>query len=340
MKIIKNSTKENNTLVVVPNCLDDIYVLAKLCKSGDLISSRTTRKLFQDKGSGITRITCNLEIKAETIDSDLQEGILFVKGKVSKKHEKVAVGVYHSLSIPLEQLMSITKQEWTKNDWKILEETKQTSNISLFVVFFEQDCVVSQGNQNNIHIISKFESKPKNFTQIINSIKMIKFKPEFIVITGTFDLCIQFYNQFKNNLPKNTMGFKMPSDYRGLTNSKFISKLLEDPQYKHLKGSMGALPISESVEKFISDVNKMDEKVVLGWKEIKESYKFNALKTVFITDEIYKPIEIEKRRKMDRFLSAMNENDIKVIVVPFNTDLGKSLSEFGGIGARLNFKFK
>jgi len=91
MKILNeviDKKRNSGKITMIPECLDDIYELTKIILVNDRLKSYTHRKLSLD-GRNQQKIGLYLMIRLESYTVDLENGVLYAKGKVCEENEHV-----------------------------------------------------------------------------------------------------------------------------------------------------------------------------------------------------------------------------------------------------------
>lgn len=328
---------------LVPNNNDDIYYLSLIILPGDKISSYTTRKLSLDGGKTQKKITLKLEIKVEAVDSDLETGIMYIKGKTSCEHEHVRIGSYHTLDVAVGTEFTLTKKEWKQSDIsKINKCCKEVPEIC-FVIFFEKGCAVSTVSSNEINIVYKEDARSKTFKDLVCNTIKIKSKVKSIVIAGASEIRNEFHKQLLSTdsaISKITIVLKLTPDYKGLSNSKVISKILSDPNMLPSLQNLKFVDDLKEIQKFFVSIDLNQEEVCIGLKEVSEALDYGAVKTLFVTDKFCKPKTVSEREFADSFIKKADELRAKVCIIPVGLDLGERLETIGSVACSLSFNYK
>lgn len=346
MKIESSSIDPKNrqgSMRLVPNNSDDIYHLSSIVVPGDKISCYTTRKLSLDGGKTQKKITLKLEIRAETIESDLEAGIMYVKGKTSREHEHVHVGSYHTLYICVGEEFTLTKAKWGSADMRrITECTREVPEIC-FITFYDRDCVVSTVSSNSIKVIYKGEVKSRNYKELLLASSKLKPKVKNFIIASASDIRNDFYKSFTKedcSLIKITSVLKLTPDYKGLTNSKVVSKVLSDKNLVAAFSNVKFVDDIREMQTFFMLMDTSKEDVCIGIKEVAEAIDYGAIKTLFATDRFCKPRSVGERVFADGFIRKATEMRARVCVIPLALDLGEKLEAMGGVACTLSFSYK
>jgi protein pelota len=340
MKIVSNSIDLKSaigSLKITPLNSDDFYVLSSVIGPNDHVESTTTRKLSLDGGKSQQKITLKLTIKVETIDIDLNAGLMYVKGKTIREHEHVKQGSYHTLNISIGDTFSVYKENWCSYQvGKLKEATKEVPEIC-FVVFYEKECVISTVSSNNITIVSKHECKAKNYKLIANAMYNLKEKMKSFVVAGTSDVRLDFFKVLvkeHKDLEKKSIVLKLGPEYKNIPNAKVVSRLLTDKNFSRTFSDIQYVDDLREIDSFFLDIDKgSNENSCIGLAEVKEALEYAAIKTLFITDKLYRPSTEILQKEANRIKA-------KICVIPEIHDLGERLKSIGGIAGTLKFIYK
>ncbi|ELA42404.1 uncharacterized protein VICG_00503 [Vittaforma corneae ATCC 50505] len=346
MKIESNTIdpkSKSGSIKLIPNNSDDIYYLSLIILPGDRVSSYTTRKISLDGGKTQQKKTMKLEIKVESAESDLEAGIMYVKGKTCCENEFVRIGSYHTIDISVGNGFVLNKTDWKNSDIaKIKECCKEVPEIG-FVVFFEKDCVLSTVSSNDIKTVYKEEIKNKNFKEIILNTIKIKNKVKNVVIASTSDIRAEFYKLLVKQDPsidKVSTMIKLTGDYKGLPNSKVISKILSDKSMLTSLQHLKFVDDLREVQKFFNTIDLSREEVCIGLKEVSEAMDYGAIKILFVTDKFCKPKTVPEREFADAFIRKAGDLRAKICIIPIGLDLGQRLESIGNVACSLSFNYK
>lgn len=346
MKIESSSVdtkSRTGSMRLTPNNSDDIYYLSSIVVPGDKVSCYTTRKLSLDGGKTQKKITLRLEVRVESIESDLDVGIMYVKGKTSCEHEHVRIGSYHTLDISIGEEFTLTKARWEASDMKRIAECAKEIPEICFIMFYDRDCVVSTVSSNDIKIVYKGEVKSKNFKELLTASLKLKPRVKNFIIASISDVRNDFYKSLikeDNGLSKITSVLKLTPDYKGLPNSKVISKVLSDKNLVSVFNNVRFVDDIREMQNFFVSMSTSKENVCIGIREVAEAIDYGAIKTLFVTDRFCKPRSVGERAFADGFISKATEMRAKVCVIPVALELGEKLKDIGSVACTLSFNYK
>ncbi|KCZ73823.1 hypothetical protein H311_05217, partial [Anncaliia algerae PRA109] len=113
-----NKRNQLESIEVIPESSDDIYMLYNLIDKNDTIRSLTTRKIIIE-GKDSKKMTLLMDIFVQEINIDLAGGFLFLKGTILSEHENVRIGSYHNIEIEVGKRLKITKKFWNEYSLKL-----------------------------------------------------------------------------------------------------------------------------------------------------------------------------------------------------------------------------
>jgi protein pelota len=113
MRVI-NFNEATNTLSIVADTLDDLYLLARIISPGDKVEAKSYRRYRPSESDEGEQKEVVVEISVEKIELDKNAERLRLTGKITrgKPEQYVAIGSYHTLNLQTGERIAIAKQEW------------------------------------------------------------------------------------------------------------------------------------------------------------------------------------------------------------------------------------
>jgi len=338
-----DSKTNEGSMELVLTTTDDLYALGKVVRVGDEVESLTTRKISFDAGKTQTKINTKLRIKIETLDFDLTDGNMFLKGKVCGINEYVQVGLYHSLNVGLGDKFLLYKKSWSASDRGIINASLKEAPGICFVVFYDKECVVSIVSPSNIRVVHKEELKNKNFKNIIKGVGDHESATKIIVVASVSEVRNEFAKTLfkeKKALESKTAVIKLPNEYKNIPNSKVVGKVMVDRQYEKIFSEIRYVEDLRAIESVLERIDKNEGGVAIGMKEINEAFEYGAIKTIYMTDKLYRPQTIAEREKVEKLEKEASKYRAKICVIPLCHENGEKLMSLGGVIALLLFEYK
>ena len=121
MKITKKDYKRG-IVELIPDTVDDLYAIYRILKVGNKVKASTSRRIRRkeedgraDSGERI-KMTLEIELAFHGFGDNLR-----LKGKILSGPENlVSIGTYHTLSLSLMEKVSVSKENWTPIEKKVL----------------------------------------------------------------------------------------------------------------------------------------------------------------------------------------------------------------------------
>jgi len=349
MRIIQED-KKKGIIELIPETLDDLWHLSHIIEKGDVVSSKTTRRIHDTSGERIrsdrgVRKTFYLGIRVESVKFHKYTGKLRATGIIEKGPEDlVPLGSYHTLEIKLNTPLSIKKETWSKWALRRLKDAIESSKrLYAIILVLEDDTadiglIRQYGMEYYGPIIGyipgkRIQQKDRRkkiiqfYEKIIEVIKNLK-GVELIVIAGPGFTKTDFHSYLKEKYPKLAKISIIEST--GTGGRAGIQEVLK-------KGTIERVVTENRIAKEIRNVNEILEKIAkssdliaYGEKEVKEAANMAAIKKLLILDKLVS----EKETLLD-FVENMGG---EIILISSEHEGGKQLEALGGIAALLRFK--
>ena len=126
LKIVQFDQEKRSAKLRVESATD-FWHLEKIVEKGDLITARTLRTIFVQRGE--ERIKSKkkfvvLTVKVEKIEFQKHKNKLRFIGKIVEGPEEVQKGSFHAIEIGIGNMFTIEKKEWKEDQIKRLEKAK------------------------------------------------------------------------------------------------------------------------------------------------------------------------------------------------------------------------
>ena len=140
---IKSRKYQYGSVSVVPETIDDLYILYNLILPLDKVKARTTRRVRlgeedgrSDKGD---RVPMVLTLEVEEVKFHEFANRLRIKGTIIDGPEDlISYGTYHTINVETGTLLTIAKELWTKVDKDRLEDAvRKTASAKVLIVVID-----------------------------------------------------------------------------------------------------------------------------------------------------------------------------------------------------------
>jgi protein pelota len=365
---IKSRRYANGYVSLVPETIDDLYVLYNVIIPNDQVKARTSRRIRQvddearaDKGERVSMI---LTLVAEDISFHEFANRLRVKGKIiAGPEDLISFNTYHTINIEIGTLVTIIKESWTKIEKSRIEEAveKSTSAKVLIVTIDDSEATIASVSAFSSTIIAHFReripkktgSKEKIRQEHINKFyEKVTFALEeaftskfpdasAMVLAGpgfTKDVYFRRLKENKNqtNIPiekiiVETASCGGPSAVGEIISKNILGRIIEEEQAS-----------SEAVylEEVMARIGKNTGTVAYGSEAITKAIEFGAVETFLIVDNQLRLRDREKRKQLDKLLNDVQKAGGKIVIMSENHQAGKQVEKFGGRIALLRFPIR
>ncbi|MCC7553290.1 MAG: mRNA surveillance protein pelota [Methanobacteriaceae archaeon] len=350
MKIIKQDRK-NGFIEVLPEVLDDLWHLSHILKKGDLVSSKTTRRIQDNTGDKLrsdrgVKKTFFLGIKVENVSFHMFTGKLRLTGIITKGPEDlIPLGSHHTLEIKLNTPLKINKYQWPKWAIKRLEEAIESSKkLSAIIISLEDDVatigLIRQfgieyygpiiGSIPGKRVIDK--NRPKLVLEFYKKVveAILKFDSiQTIVIAGPGFVkndFLKFLQEKHKDIAK-----KAIIENTGSGGRVGIQEVLKKGTVEKITAENRIAHEIIAVDELLKEIAISSSKIAYGKKETINAAYAGAILKLLILDKI---IAHENLEKVMNMVENMNG---EIMIISSEHDGGKQLESLGGIGALLRY---
>ncbi len=350
MRIVHQDTKRG-FIELVPETLDDLWHLSHIIEPGDLISSKTTRRIQDSTGErlrsdrGIKK-TFFMGIRVESISFHKYTGKLRATGIIEHGPEDlVPLGTHHTLDLKLKYSIKITKEKWSRWAIKRLKNAVNSSKKpSAIIVAIEDDVadlgIIKQygidyygpimGGISGKRIIQK--DRGKKITNFFDEVAktLSGFEDiQGIVIAGPGFTKGDFYNFLSEKYPELAKIAGVEST--GTGGRVGIQEVLRKGTIEQMATEGRIAQEMRFMNKVLEEIGKSSKLVAYGKKEVADASNAGAAEMLLVLDEMVREEDIEK------IMNLVENTGGKVMVVSSEHEGGKQLKALGGIAALLRY---
>jgi len=350
MRIVHQDTKKG-IVELFPETLDDLWHLSHIIEPGDLVSSRTTRRIQDTTGErlrsdrGIKK-TFFMGIRVESINFHKYTGKLRAKGVIEKGPEDlVSLGSHHTIDLKLNNSVKIQKERWSRWHKKRIKEAIEASKIPKALVVVIEDDNADIGilrqygveyygpiiggisgkrmiQKNRQQVINKF------YEEIVNTIK--KFEGiEGIVIAGPGFGKNDFYQFISQKYADIARISRLEST--GAGGRSGIQEVLQKGILEEMATEGRIAQEIRMMARVLEEIGKGSPLVTYGKKEVKMAAESGAIEELLVIDEFLREKDVENIMDLAENLGG------KVMVLSSEHDGGKQLHALGGLAALLRY---
>jgi len=354
MKIIRMDVK-HGSVTLIPETLDDFWVLYNVIERGDKVYARTRREIRlnerysrPEKGR---RISAYLGLKVEDVKWDRSMNRLRIHGIICEAPEEIGEGSHHTFNITLNTSLKIVKEKWMKHQIdQIRRATEKKIKPTLIISIDDEGyCIgilrgfgVEIRAEEHITLPGKTRSEERRkalrelFKSAVNAIDDIRSGEEMpIVILGL--------GYVKNEFVKYLEG--RPEIKRGIIDVKSVNSTGKAGIYEALRSGilskalkyMRILKEAESIEELLKRLGKGRGDVTYGIREVQRANSLGAIEKLLLTDSYLREASDDERRMLEDLMREVEDKRGEVIIVSTEHEAGAKLSSLGGVAALLRF---
>ena len=355
MKILRSDVK-HGTVAVLPEVLDDFWVLYNVIKKGDRVYAHTTREVRfgdrYDRPEKGKRISVFLGVSIDEVAWDRHLNRLRVHGIICEAPEDVGPGSHHTLNVTLNKPLTIVKDKWMKFELDQLKRATGTGTppIAVAVVDDEGYCVaVIRGYgfdtkaEETISLPGKraADERTKVLQELFKSVSKIlenltSEQKMSIVVLGVGFVKNQFVKFLEDNKPelrKTVVDVKsVNSTGKAGINEALRSGVL-GKALKHVR----IAEESEAVEEVLERLGKEHANVTYGFAGAEKACGLGAVDRVLLADVKLRESSDEERRVLEKLMRDVENKGGRVIIISTEHEAGTKLNSLGGIAALLRF---
>lgn len=350
MEIIKTNFK-NGTATLHINSQDDLWYLSHIIETGDLIKTKTTRKIKigEHERAKVTKKTLTLKIEAETIELGEEGHSLRINGKVKEGTEDVPKDSYHSLSLEQGSTVTIEKGLWLSYQKQKLKEASERSYNYLICIFDREEALFALTKNFGYDILVKIKGDvakkdqtitiKKDFHQeLIKALDVYagRYEPEAIILASPAFYKEDLFKKIKDKELKKQIVLSICSS----VSEHALNEVLKRPELAQTLKESRAREEQLLIEELLSEINKKGL-ATYGWKEVNEAVAAGAVKDLLVSDDFIKQKKATKEfSQLDQQMKHVDTLKGKIHLLSSKQESGQKLNGLGGIAALLRFKLE
>jgi protein pelota len=355
MKILRSDVK-HGTVAVLPEVLDDFWVLYNVIKKDDGVYANTTREVRlgdrYDRPEKGRRISVFLGISIENVMWDRYLNRLRVHGIICEAPEDVGAGSHHTLNVTLNKPLTIVKDRWMKYELDQLKRATETGapSIAVIVVDDEGYCVAALRGfgfdvkaEESISLPGKrsTDERTKTLQKIFKSAAkaledLLSESGMSVVVLGlgfVKNQFVKFLDDYKPELRSAVVDVKsVNSTGKAGINEALRSGVL-GKALKHVRIAEEA----EVVEEVLERLGKEHANVAYGLAEVEKAEGLGAVDRLLLTDVKLREASDEERHVLEKLMREVENKRGRVIIISTEHEAGTKLNSLGGIAGLLRF---
>lgn len=346
MKIL-HKNKNKKEISIIPENLDDLWIISQSIEEGDLVSSFTERKIKlnssgDERKTIIIKKKILLQISVEKIEFHKYTGDLRISGKITQGKEDISAGSYHTLNIELGNKLDIEKKEWFDYQIKRIEEYSEKKDLILICTLDRESATIFKMLSYGYEVIAKLkgdvqkkdliENKGSDFfEEVISFIDLDDKKSNYdhIVIASP-----QFWHSYLSNyLKKYSISKKTNLAVCNAVGENGVKEILRSTELNSILNNTRSSKEIKMIDELLRNIHQ-EKNAVYGFNETQNSIFSGSAKDLMITEKfIQKNREEGKFTFIENLLKTAEQVRCDIHIISSEHEGGKNLDGLGGIAA-------
>jgi protein pelota len=357
VKIIEKNLRQG-FVKVVPDSQDDLWHLYNVVYKGDEVYAYSSRAIKTDteysRPKSAERVSAFMGVEAENVTWDKFLGKLRIHGMICHAPDPIPPGAHHTLSIALNQPVTIVKKEWPKHLLDRLMRATETEKPMLILAIDDEGYAIAETKQYGVevkieerqklpgkHEAEKRDSATKQyFNHVTNSLRQLWMQQHSpIVIVGVGFIkngLTEYLADEAQEISKSIMDIKSVNN----GGTAGIYEALRSGVLLKAASRLRIIEETQAVEDVMKRLGKGEGKIAYGLTEVENAVNLGAAEKLIITDSLLRDSADEQRLHLEKLMREVERRNGVVTVVSTEHESGAKLSALGGIAALLRFPIK
>ncbi len=354
MKITEKNLQQG-FIKVVPDTPDDLWHLYNVVYKGDEVYAYSSRAIKTDTATSRPksgeRVSAFMGVKVESVSWDKFLGKLRVHGLIIHAPDIIPTGAHHTLSIALNQQMTIVKKEWPKHLLDRLIKASEIEKPLIILSIDDEGFAIAETKQygyetrveQRIRLPGKQEADKRieatkgYFRLAMDSLhKLWSVNHNPIVIIGAGYV----KNDFVNYLQEESKElYKAVADVKSVNNggTAGIGEALRGGVLLRAVHELRVVNETDTMEELMKRLGKGDGTATYGLVEVENAANMGAIEKLVLADTTLRDADEDQRLKLEDLMLSVERRQASVTVVSTEHEAGFKLLSLGGIAALLRF---
>ena len=357
MKIVQKNI-EQDFVKVVPDSPDDLWHLYNIIYAGDEVYAYSSRAIKSDteasRPKSGERVSAFMGVKVISVGWDKFLGKLRVHGLICHAPDIISTGAHHTLSIALNQQVTIVKKKWPQHILDRLERASETEKPILIVSIDDEGYAIAETKQYGVEIKveervklpgkheadKRVEGTKAYFRKAVNSLQQLwsqNHNP--IVIIGAGFVKSDFVKYLAEEAREMS---KSVADVKSINNggTAGIYEALRSGVLLRASHQLRIVEETETIEEVMKRLGKGEGTVTYGLSAVETAANMGAIEKLVVADTALRDAEETQRLKLEALMRDVEKKRAIVTVVSTEHEAGAKLLGLGGIVALLRFPIR
>jgi protein pelota len=343
---------------VVPDSQDDLWHLYNVVYKGDEVYAYSSRAIKTDtetsRPKSAERMSAFIGVKVENVAWDKFLGKLRIHGLICHAPDPIPPGAHHTLSIALNQPVTIVKKEWPKHLLDRLTRATETEKPLLIVAIDDEGFAIAETKQYGVEIKveermklpGKLEAEKRGaatktyLNRVLNSLHQLWATTHApIVILGVGFVkndFVRFLADESHEMQKSLVDVKSVNN----GGTAGIYEALRSGVLLKAAAQLRVIEETETMEEVMKRLGKSEGTVAYGLTEVENAVNLGAAEKLVIADSLLRDADDEKRLCLEKLMHETERRNGTITVISTEHEAGTKLIALGNIAALLRFPIK
>jgi protein pelota len=354
VKIIEKNLRQG-FVKVVPDTPDDLWHLYNVVYKGDEVYAYSSRAIKSDtetsRPKSAERMSAFMGVIVESVSWDKFLGKLRVHGLICHAPDIIPTGAHHTLSIALNQPVTIVKKEWPKHLLDRLTRASETEKPMLIISIDDEGFAIAETKQygyetrveQRIRLPGKQEADKRveatkaYFRLAVNSLNQLwaqNHNPIVIIGAGFVkNDFVKYLNEESKEMSKSVVDVKSVNN----GGTAGIDEALRSGVLLKAAHQLRIVDETETMEEVMKRLGKGEGTVTYGLDAVENAAIMGAIEKLVIADTTLRDAEETQRLKLEELMREVEKRNANVTVISTEHEAGAKLLSIGGIAALLRF---
>ena len=354
MKIVEKNLHQG-FVKVVPDSPDDLWHLYNVIYKGDAVYSMSSRSIKSDtetsRPKSGERVSAYMGVRVESVGWDKFLGKLRVHGLICHAPDIIPEGAHHTLSIALNQPMTIVKPEWPKHLLDRLEKASETEKPMLILSIDDEGFAIAETKQYGYETRveqrmrlpgkqdadKRVEATKGYFHLALDCLKKLwtpNHNPVVIIGAGYVKTdFVRYLNDEASDLAESVVDVKSVNN----GGTAGIDEALRSGVLLKAAHQLRIVDETETIEEVMKRLGKGEGTVTYGLVDVENAVNMGAVEKLVLADTTLRDANEAQRLKLEALMHEVERRRAGVTVISTEHEAGSKLLSLGGIAALLRF---
>jgi protein pelota len=354
VKIIEKNISQG-FVKVAPDSPDDLWHLYNVIYKGDEVYAYSSRAIKSDtetsRPKSAERVSAFMGVKVESVGWDKFLGKLRVHGLICHAPDIIPTGAHHTLSIALNQPMTIVKKEWPKHLLDRLTKASETEKPILILSIDDEGFAIAETKQygvetrvdqrirlpGKVEADKRVEATKAYFRLTLNSLNKLwvqNHNPIVIIGAGYVKTdFLKYLNEESKEISRAVVDVKSVNN----GGTAGIDEALRSGVLLKAAHQLRVVDETETMEEVMKRLGKGEGTVTYGLDAVENAVMMGAVEKLVVADTTLRDADETQRRKLENLMHQVEKRNATITVVSTEHEAGSKLLSLGGIVALLRF---